>query len=253
MSDGCSETFFDAHCHIDPIHHCDKIGDINSAAGRLLCGVSPEDWTVVTAVAPHWPGTVAALGLHPWHAADAEWNDDVFDRLDGMLSDNPGCWVGEIGLDGLRTGGEKQEKAFSAQLRLAIRHQRRVNLHCVKAWDALEEMLAREYLSRGGREGFIIHSFAGPHQSLRRLAGMGAFFTVGPLAWRRASRKQEERVRLLPLDRVLLESDAFLVPGVDALDDLRKTLTWLADVRGMAAGDLVTAIDANVRRLTADE
>lgn len=209
----------------------------------------------VECVAGKWPRTTGALGLHPWHAGAAKRDADIFDRLDGMLSDNPDFWVGEIGLDGLRAGGvteEEQDRVFIAQLRLATKLGRRVNLHCVKAWHRLEAALRRDYLSEGGRGGFIVHSFAGPHQSLFRLAGMGAYFTVGPLAWRRGSRRQEERMRLIPLERILLESDAFLTPGVDAVDDMGKTLEWLAGVRDMDAEELAAVIEDNVGRMTAD-
>jgi TatD DNase family protein len=216
----------------------------------MLCGVRPADWSRVAEAAAAWPGTVAAFGIHPWHADEAGERG----QLAAMLQ-NSTAWVGEIGLDGLRTdraGEETQQAVFAWQLRLAAGLGRRVNLHCVRAWEPLIAGLDGEYLAHGGREGFILHAFAGPHQHIEALRRRGAYFTVGPLALRRDSRRQSARARLLPEDRLLLESDAFLLPGRDGTEELRSTLAWLAGVRGMSVETLSERIEENVRRLFAD-
>ncbi len=247
---------FDAHCHLDPERALLPAAAPapDRASGRMLCGVSPSDWRRVADVAGAWPGTVAAFGAHPWHAGDPGVHDAIGGRLADMLRDDGQAWVGEIGLDGLRTDAAEaatQTAVLSRQLRLAAALGRRVNLHCVRAWEAMLAALDREYLAAGGRDGCILHAFAGPHQYIEAFRRRGAYFTVGPLAWRRGSRRQAERVRLLPEDRLLVESDAFLAPGRDGMEELRAALAWLAGVRGMSAGTLVERIGENVRSLFA--
>ncbi|MDR1745068.1 MAG: TatD family hydrolase [Planctomycetota bacterium] len=257
------EVLFDAHCHIGENAVFTETAlsrEVLSrpARGRLLCGLGTADWGAVRSASSLWRGTVAAYGVHPWRAAettkDAAWLVD----LEDLLTRDAAAWVGEIGLDGLRTREADeavQEEAFRLQLRLAARLGRRVNLHCVKAWDALVKLLDAEYADYGGAAGgggFIVHSFSGPFQHMDLLADRGAYFSVGPPA-RKRSRAREERAKRLPLERVLLESDAFLAPGVDAVEDVRNALEWLAEMRGMGAASLAGIIQENAGRLFADE
>lgn len=225
------ENFFDAHCHAGE----------NGGGGRLLCGTGRADWPMVARAAAAWPGTIAAYGLHPWHAAEAETDSRWMTDLEHFLTRDAAAWMGEIGLDAARRGiadAKTQEEAFRAQLRLAARLGRRVNLHCVKAWEPLVRLLDREYLSAGtGEKKFIVHSFSGPFQYIDSLAGRGAYFSVG-------ARVTDERARRLPLDRILLESDAFPAP-----DALETTFNRLAEVRGLDRSALAGAIHGNTARL----
>lgn len=245
-------ALFDAHCHLagaDDEPPPPAEGGI-AVRGRILCGVVPAEWRRVAEAAKAWPGTVAAYGVHPWYAGQAEggWQESLEERLAADTE----AWVGEIGLDGLRAGladKEMQTGVFARQLRLAARLGRRVNLHCVKAWDELPRLLDAEYLPHVSGKGFIVHSFAGPRQFVKALAERGAFFSVGRLFSRRDSRRNRERTALIPEDRLLLESDAFVTPGADAAADLLHALDWLADVRKMSSGDLAALVMENSRRL----
>ena len=242
---------FDAHCHIDVMVKPPAGGtaENTAACGRLLCGVGPSDWDAVADAAAIWAGTVPAFGLHPWHTGEGSgaWLDD----LETRLLQHPDAWLGEAGLDGGRPGiatPAEQDSVFRAQLRLAKKLGRPVNLHCVKAWEPLLAALDGEYLTDGPRP-FIVHSFGGPHQYIRPLEDRGAYFTVGPLSWRRESTRQRRRAALLPEGRLLVESDAFLAPARDAVDELRATLAWLADSRQSDVSVLARRVGANSRRL----
>lgn len=245
------EGVFDAHCHIDtsPAAPPPPPPPGPAVIGRLLCGVDPSDWERIALAATTWPGTRTAFGLHPWHVGSAA--PDWLARLERRLAADPGAWLGEAGLDSLKTVESPetdQTRAFQEQLRLARRLGRPVNLHCVKAWPELIRLLDAAYLF-GGPRGFIVHSFAGPHQYIRELAERGAYFSVGPLFSRRDTPRHRQRTALLPEDRLLLESDAFLVPGIDATEDLRHALAWLADVRKTDLEQMAARIAANARRL----
>lgn len=242
-------VLYDAHCHLEMGGVGNPGGVSGTARGRLLCGVSPADWDAVAAAAGGWPGTVPAFGLHPWHAATpaAGW----LDRLEELLAAHPGAWLGEAGLDGFRADAppaDIQEEAFRLQLRLAAKHGRPVNLHCVKAWEALPPILDAEYLAGEPRD-FIVHSFGGPHQAIGPLVERGAYFTVGPLSARPESRRQRRRAAALPEDRLLVESDANLQPGRDAVGDLLAVIAWLAESRQCDADALAGRIADNSRRL----
>lgn len=244
--------FFDAHCHVLP----DNSGQTaaccgDSGNGRLLCGVAPADWPVVAHLASVWPGTVPAFGLHPWHVApqQRDW-PEVLERL---LHVHPDAWVGEIGLDSLKTSlvsEALQEQAFSRQLDLAQGLGRPVNLHCVKAYEPLRSLLDRHYLVEGPR-AFILHSFNGPHQEIEQFRQRGAYFSVGVLASRRDTPRIRARIALLPQDRVVLESDAFLQPGIDAEEDLAYTVQWLAALSQESKAETWERVFRNSQRMCA--
>lgn len=268
-------ALFDAHCHLDPgaiaelERGCfDLSNSMPERAGRLVCGVGLEDWRGVEILSRVWPGTTPAFGVHPWHipvlpsffeplqkafsfhahSLQGSTSTGWLSVLEGFLVDTPAAWVGEVGLDSRRCGiaseGE-QEEIFSEQIRLAARLGRRVNVHCVGAWEALLSLLDRHYFGMGGGVGVIVHGFGGPYQMIRLLAERGAFFTVGPLMMGRGSRKMRERVGLFPIGRILLESDAFLWPGVDAEDGIVEVARWVAEVRGMGPGEVEEVIISN--------
>lgn len=246
---------FDAHCHLSDTGEepSPPAGNEVVIRGRILCAVEPAEWLRVAETAKAWPGALAAFGVHPWYAAKA--GGDWLGALEERLAADPAAWLGEAGLDGHRidlAGEEVQAGVFAGQLRLAARLGRRVNLHCVKAWDALLIHLDAEYLRHVPGKGFIVHSFSGPHQFVKALAERGAFFSVGQLFSRRDSRRDRERTAIIPEDRLLLESDAFVTAGVDATADLLHALDWLAGVRKMSLAALAALVMENWRRLAED-
>lgn len=244
---------YDWHCHVttdEPAPDAANLsGEAPAVAGRLLCGVRPRDWDAVRDASASWPGTVAAYGLHPWYAADSA-DGHWLDALEEKLAGDADAWLGEAGLDAMKSVDPvMQRQALAVQFRLAKRLGRRVNLHCYKAWEELLALLDSEYLSEGYSPGFIVHSFAGPHQFIEPLRDRGAFFSIGPLFSRRESPRHRRRCALLPEDRLLLESDDFLRIGQDAGEDLAHTVTWLAEVRDMDVDILGRRIADNCRML----
>lgn len=241
---------FDAHCHLVPEGETASEGnDGTPAAGRILCGVEPGEWRRVAA-AGGWSGTIAAYGVHPWWAGldNPAWEETLAD----FLRADPDAWVGEIGLDGIKTADapfERQIEAFARQLRLARRLGRHINLHCVKAWREMLPLVDSEYLAGDGARAFVAHSFSGPDEFVRAFAERGAYFTVGPLFSRRNSRRDRGRAARFPVERIVLESDAFLVPGHDAGGELAHALAWLAEARSVPETDMVAIVHENARRL----
>ncbi|EGG4172565.1 metal-dependent hydrolase, partial [Salmonella enterica] len=114
--------------------------------------------------------------------------------------------VGEIGLDLYRDDPQfaRQERFLDAQLQLAKRYDLPVILHSRRTHDKLAMHLKRQDLPRTG----VVHGFAGSLQQAERFVRLGYKIGVGgTITYPRASKTRDVMARL-PLDALLLETDA---------------------------------------------
>ena len=200
----------DAHNHLqDP-----RLGDsavviaAMKAAGVRRCVVNAtceNDWQAVAALATAYPGfVIPAFGIHPWRADTASegWQG----RLAEMLEKHPLASIGECGIDGWVTSPplEIQIPVFREQLRLARERDLPVTIHCLKAWDALFASFAES----PPPQRFLMHSFGGSIEIARRLIPLGAWFSFSGYFLSERKSAVLEVFRHLPIDRILLETDA---------------------------------------------
>jgi TatD DNase family protein len=200
----------DAHNHLqDP-----RLGDPGPviasmrAAGVECCVVNATreaDWAAVEALALAYPDfVVPAFGIHPWQAHTAA--DGWRDRLEGLLERHPQSSIGECGLDQwVRFPAlEIQRPVFLDQLRLARDTGRPVTVHCLKAWGALFDCFAEVPPTAG----FLMHSFGGSIEVARRLLPLGAYFSFSGYFLHERKAAVVEVFRQLPVERILMETDA---------------------------------------------
>lgn len=242
---------FDAHCHIAPREEDRTTGPATPdrkvvGIGRLLCGTSPADWDQTEALAPILPGTIPAFGLHPWEIASAHdgWLESLWQKLDN----NPDAWLGEAGLDRIRVKDaslERQKTVLAAQLRLGRELSRPASLHCVRAWEDILPMLDQEFLP--GK--FVMHAFAGPESYIRPFVDRGAYFSIGGAILEPGFKRQRLAATLIPDDRLLIESDAYVLGSKDGIATLSAVLHELAALRRRDADELAETILDNSRRL----
>jgi TatD DNase family protein len=153
----------------------------------------------------------ATAGIHPHHAG--EYDAGARDRLAALAADPLVVAVGECGLDYHRnySSPEDQRRAFAGQLALAVELQLPVFLH---ERDAHADFLAmlREY--RPHLAGGVAHCFTGGPGELE--AYLELKLAIGITGWIADERRAEPlraAVARLPLDRVLVETDApYLLP-----------------------------------------
>jgi TatD DNase family protein len=150
-------------------------------------------------------------GIHPHHADHAcaqSWS-----KLRSLLVDTAVCAVGECGLDFNRNFSTQQNQiqAFDAQLQIAVEHQKGVYLHERDAFAEQCKMLLPVYQHL---PFLVAHCFTGTPAQMQTYLDMGCY--IGITGWvcddaRGASLQQA--VKDLPLDRLLLETDApYLFP-----------------------------------------
>jgi len=221
--------FFDAHNHLQDgrfggrqselLAVCKKAG----VARMVVNGACESDWPQVLALARANPIVLPSFGYHPWHLHERtpDWQRNLEKFLDGVPSA-----VGEIGLDrwkpDLRYDG--QEEVFLAQLRLAAARNLPASIHCLQAWGRLHELL-RDH-PRPPR-GFVLHSFGGPAEMIAAFTKLGAYFSFPGYFLRERKLRQRETFKVVPPDRLLIETDA-----PDQLLPREKILHPLTDADG---------------------
>lgn len=227
----------------------------------LVCnGSCEEDWPAVLALARRYPQVVPCFGLHPWYVRErtANWREGLESFLDAVPSG-----VGEFGLDRWIKDPDEtgQREVFLAQWEIARRRNRPAMIHCLHAWGPFLEILRSQDPLPAG---MLIHAFTGPAELIPELTAMNAYisFTGGVLGPRR--RKGREALARVPIDRLMLETDApdFLPPDpycpyrlTDSEGKARNEpanlpaiLRGVAELLGRPAEDLAEILWANGRR-----
>lgn len=220
MSDDA--PLFDAHCH----WHDERLASHGEAirrtlaaiplAGAVVNGTHPGDWEAVARLAESDERVIPAFGLHPWRVNDAP--GDWLTRLRGYLERFPPAAVGEVGLDRWIEGHDlpAQQAALRAQLELAADGNRPVSLHCLQAWGPMLEALRVGPLPE---RGFHLHGYGGSPEMVERFAVLGGYFSFSAYVMRSGKERHREALRAVPLDRLLLETDApDMLPPADWRD-----------------------------------
>ena len=178
----------------------------------IVTGTSLEASRDALSLAQENPGRLyATSGVHPHHADEVD--DVVITGLRELATHDAIVAIGECGLDFFRNYSPKdaQRTAFEAQLEIAVDTGKPVFLHQRDAHDPFTAIL-RDYLPKicGG----VAHCFTGTRDEMHEYLEFGLY--IGITGWICDERRGDalrEAVRSLPLDRVLLETDApYLLP-----------------------------------------
>ena len=154
---------------------------------------------------------MSTAGVHPHHAS--EFDGETIPRLRDLCSAAAVVAVGECGLDYNRNYSKPadQRRAFEAQLRLASELALPVFLHQRDAHADFASMLA-EY--RDDLNGAVAHCFTGPIDQAQAYIAMDLH--IGITGWicdERRGVELQRAVKQIPLDRIMLETDApYLLP-----------------------------------------
>jgi TatD DNase family protein len=195
---------YDAHNHLQDERLASVIGSLRQIGLKscVVNGTSEKDWPAVSALAKKHNWILPAFGLHPWFAIErsANW----FDELRGYLDEHPNASIGEIGLDRWMQDPDiaDQEKIFREQLALAEDRNLPTSIHCLKAWGQIEQTL------RAYNSPFLIHSYGGSAEMIASFAKIGGYFSFSGYFAHERKAAQREVFKKIPLDRLLLETDA---------------------------------------------
>jgi TatD DNase family protein len=246
-------TLVDAHCHLNSPLFAGRLDAVLArahAAGvtRVVVPAWDEESAHrALALAEAYPGIYPAVGLHPWFA-DAVPN---LDWLPALLDHPAVIAVGEIGIDtSAATDPALQEEVYRAQLTLAAERDLPIVLHAHRGWDRLLAGLYDFPTVRG-----VAHAFSASREVLDLCVRRGLYISFAGMVTRRNSRRAHEAAQHVPLDRLLLETDAPYMAMKDLPAEhsepacLTRVLDFVAALRGESADHLVPHLWHNAQTL----
>ena len=204
-------------------------------------------------LAESFEGFYASVGIHPENADDSAKIEYTIKELEKMLSHPKVVAIGEIGLEYYWEAyppREVQKKYFEAQIELAMKHGYPVVVHDREAHgDCLE--IARKYKGVKG----VFHSFSGSAEMAKELVSLGWYISFSGVVTFKNARKTVEAAEVVPLDRILTETDApYLTPHPfrgtrNSSAYVSYIVEKLAEIKGISADEMAQTVAQNARKL----
>lgn len=203
-------------------------------------------------LADQYPELYLTLGWHPTEAGD--YSPEVEDYLLEHLRHPKVVALGEIGLDyhWMTASKEVQEQVFRRQIQLS----KELDLpFVVHTRDALEDTYAIIKSEGVGPRGGIMHSFSGTLAEAQQFVDLGMMISFsGVVTFKKATDIQGAAAGL-PLDKILVETDAPYLAPVPKRGRENKTaytryvVEKIAELRGLSVEEVASATDANARKV----
>jgi TatD DNase family protein len=206
----------------------------------------------------------ASVGVHPHAAADVD--DETWAAIVALAPDPHVVAIGETGLDYDRAFSPREAQLANLRrnLALALALGKPAILHCRSRTgerDAQDELIAELRLAGvggpawlavfGARPPALLHSFSGPVDYAEEALELGLAISFSGLAFRAGEEATTIVARLVPDDRLLVETDSPYLspPGAPRRRNeplwVEVTARWLAERRGVFADALGEMLVAN--------
>lgn len=247
---------FDAHCHLDLMAHPDAVADEATTLDLVLfdCGVDPRDFARAKKRACNRSNIFAGIGLHPWWLADGRCGNAEINLLCEVAAQER--LIGEVGLDfSARFAGSEplQVQAFDRLCDALVQHPlagRVISIHAVRSAGTVLDVLGSHELLTPSPDSpaIIFHWFSGTSNEFVRARNAGCYFSVNERML--ATKRGREYARQIPLDCLLLETDAPGEPNTETsaqslIRSLTRTSMRIASLKNCDAKCIESAVLAN--------
>ena len=266
-------NYIDTHCHLDGEEFAQDRDTVVQRAREAGCkaiflpAIDVATCHSVLDVCAQYPDYCRPmLGLHPeevradWKEALAHIKQSLTSHLSPLTSHfspltSPVIAIGEVGLDYYwsREFEHEQLEAFEEQVRWAVELQLPLMIHCRKAQN---EMVAVIKKYAKDLVGGVFHCFTGNEQEARQLLEFPQFVLgIGGVLTFKKSHLPETLAAVVPLDRIVLETDAPYMAPVPMRGQrnesafIRHVITRLAETYGVSEDEICERTNANVARV----
>lgn len=212
--DTITHNWIDAHCHLADSRLLSTLENELEAARSLGIhrwiqgGIDPNDWDRQAELKKRFPGAIlTCFGIHPWWVASH--SEEEIEKAFQILEERaPECTaMGEFGLDGI----EKfiptlplQERVFRRGIEMSNRHRKPLVLHIVRKHTRSLALLKEIPPEFGG----IVHSFGGSVEEAEQYRKMGFLLSFSGSITRPGNHAQESVIKKIPLESIVVETDA---------------------------------------------
>lgn len=243
---------FDSHAHyydekFDGFRHKLLEGMKKSGVGKIInCGCDLQSCKDSIFLSEKYDYCYFAVGYHPENLENTDLNP-----IKEMATHEKCVAIGEIGLDYYWTQDNKalQKKIFEEQIILAKELDLPIIVHDRDAHaDTLE--ILKKHKPKG-----VLHSFSGSVEMAREILKIGMYIGIGGVITFKNSKKLPEVVKMLPEDKILLETDApYLTPvpyrsKVNNSAMIYLTAEKIAQLREAKTEEILKITYANASRL----
>ncbi len=234
--------FADSHCHLNYKGVFEQQADVLARArargvGAMLnISTRESEWDAVVATAEREPDVWASIGIHP-HEADQHPDVDEAKLVERAAHPRV-VGIGESGLDYYYDHSDRARQQASFRTHIAACRETGLPL-IVHTRDAEDDTLAilRDEMEQGAYKG-VIHCFTASGAFADAALALGFYISISGIVTFRNARDLHDTAARLPIDRLLIETDApFLAPvpnrgkqGEPAF--VADTAAFLADLRG---------------------
>ena len=249
---------FDTHAHYDDERFDEDRQQLLSSMkdagiGRIVnIGANMASSRRSLELAHEYDFMYAAVGVHP--SDTQELDDDKIEELKALSSDPRCVAIGEIGLDYYwpEPDHELQKKWFRRQIALAREVKLPVVIH---SRDAAADTLAILKEEDAAENGGVVHCFSYSPEVAKQCVDMGFYIGVGGVITFQNGRKLKETVNILPLEKIILETDCpYLAPTPhrgkrNSSLNLPLVVEAVAEIKGVTADEVVRITDENAKKM----
>ncbi|MEO8126654.1 MAG: TatD family hydrolase [Bryobacteraceae bacterium] len=254
-------TLVDSHCHLDDAQFDT---DRESAIARAVAagvrqmlaigtGEGPPDLEAAIRLAEQHAIILATVGIHPQYALKGD--RQTLDRIPALLQHPKVVALGEIGLDYhyQPIPKEEQHAIFIEQMAMAHSARKPIIIHTRDAWDDTYQLLKQHWYPTG--LPCILHCFTGGPAQAKQALELDCYVSFAGIATYPKATEVQESAKLIPLHRLLVETDSPYLPPVpfrgkrNEPANVVHTARRLAEIRGEDFEWIAAATTSNFQRL----
>jgi TatD DNase family protein len=246
--------FIDTHCHLDFEQFDDDRQEVIERAKDsgidyiINIGSSLIGSQKAVELAKKYDFIFATVGLHPHEAGN--FNEEVREKLYTLAKSSKVVAIGEVGLDYFKScsSREFQKKVFLCLIELAKDLKLPLVIHCRDAQNDILEILRKKRT-----EKIVLHCFSGDEFFLDACLKEGFFISFTCNVTYKNAEHLREMVKRVPLERIMLETDAPFLPPQDFRGKrnepayLKFLAKQIAELKGIEVEELARITTQNAK------
>ncbi|MDC9725116.1 MAG: TatD family hydrolase [Gammaproteobacteria bacterium] len=250
--------FIDSHCHLNLL--AEEEGGLetvitqakNNSVDHILCiAIDKASCHEVISIAENHADITASVGIHP--NVDQKESFTI-DELVSLAQHDKVIAIGETGLDYFRSEGdlEWQRDRFRTHIEAGKQLRKPLIIHTREARDDTMDILEQEGAEQAGG---IIHCFTENWDTAQRALDIGFYISLSGIVTFKNAVELQDVAKKLPLDRILIETDApYLAPvphrgKTNKPAFVKHVAEFLAELRGDTVENIAKATTANFHQL----